>query len=237
MEVDCDIGNAKQDEAANAASHEAGGHALQTPSYADQSYWDARYEKEHVLNNFEWYGDFASLAAPLCDTEGPLGECALQPPALVLEIGCGDSALAMRLATQGFVVVAVDFSAPALWRLRSIHSQHDGASSVEARCDLLLGDVRRLPFASGSFDVVLDKGCFDALRHHDSEDMLAEVCRMLREGGRFLCLSNNESLLRSHARKIENWAKFLRAPALVQTEDDEVYLHCYRRLSAAEQRP
>eukprot|EP00971_Amphidinium_carterae_P209563 4157265-Amphidinium_carterae.1 len=38
------------------------------------------------------------------------------------------------------------------------------------------------------------RGCFDALRHRDCEHMLGEACRVLREGGRFLCLSNNEVL-------------------------------------------
>jgi len=55
------------------------------------------------------------------------------------------------------------------------------------------------------------------------------ACRVLRPGGQFICVSNNASLLRSHARKVPGWSQAPGCPFPLPHVDDEVWIHCYTR--------
>ncbi len=63
----------------------------------------------------------------------------------------------------------------------------DAAEAIANRdlpVDLVHGDVRRIPFVDGCFDVVLDFGtCYHVA---DRAPALAEIARVLRRGGTFL---------------------------------------------------
>ncbi|CAK0881832.1 unnamed protein product [Prorocentrum cordatum] len=162
----------------------------------------------------------------VCGPDSPLGEAALRPPCRVLELGCGDKPLAPGMAADGFSVVAVDFSEEAVRQA----SGSSGRRRGPGRVDYAAADVRALPFAGGSFGAVVDKGCFDALRSAHCAQALGEVCRVLQPGGRFVCISNAEQLLRAHARRVPGWSCVPGAPFVLAGVDDEVFLHCYRRL-------
>lgn len=201
-------------------------------AYAEQSYWEWRYAevtKDGQLSEPPvWYVGWPELRDALLGQVGPLGDAALSAPALVLELGCGHRPLAVDLAADGFEVIAADFS-PAAFR----RAEADLSAPVRSAA---VADVRLLPFRDGSFDYVLDKACFDALRPRDSAAALSEVCRVLRPGGRFLCVSNNETLLRHHARKLPGWSAAPGTPFYVGGVDDEVVVHCYTRSSAGARR-
>lgn len=219
------------------------------PAYSEQEYWERRYSsganeaernssqaalgegKVSCSSGTEWYASWESLHAVLCDPAGPLGAAALQVHSRVLELGCGDSAVSAGLASKGFAVLAVDFSTMALQR--AMHHPRlpvaTGAKVAPGFASLVAADVRALPVASGLFDAVLDKGCFDALRTRDCASMLSEVCRALRPGGSFICISNSEALVRAHARKVVGWAQAAGTPFQLPGVDDEVIVHCYVR--------
>jgi len=209
------------------------------PHYWEQRYWDDRYAAASALTNgtqtskekdsiapptTEWYVGCEALPQ-LCDPAGPLGAAALVPPGRLLELGCGDSEVAFGFASMGFAVLGLDFAPSALQRAAQ---QLQGARLPgPGSFDLAVADVRALPVASGSCDAVLDKGCFDALRSKDCAAFLQEVCRVLRPGGRFVCISNSEALVRSHARKVANWTLVPGTPFLLAGADDEVFVHSY----------
>ena len=123
--------------------------------------------------------------------------------ALILDVGCGNSLLCEAMRIDGFAfVVGVDFSVAGLALLQ----HRDRGSQLE------LGgmDVTALTLRAEVIDVVIDKGCMDALlnaydcfewspelgSHKDSEAaleaaraMMKHVYRVLKPGGRLLLIS------------------------------------------------
>ncbi|CAE7720875.1 Eef1akmt4 [Symbiodinium sp. CCMP2592] len=208
-----------QQEWQQALSAKATADETRLPHYSKQEYWEQRYRNQ--LGASEWYLGWPQLKRHLCDPDGILGPLALVPPALVLELGCGNFSLVPGLASSGFAALGTDFSPAA--------TAEAAAAARSGTPDFATLDARVLPLRSGIFDAVLDKGCFDALKAHDSHEMLLEACRALAAGGRFLCVSNNGTLLRSHARKVPGWRCALGSPFCIPDLDDELYLHCYVR--------
>lgn len=101
----------------------------------------------------------------------------LGPDRLVLDIGAGDGRFALWGAAHGARIIALD-AAPFF------------ADDAVARLDLALGDVRALPFASGTFDAAYS---IDVMEHLDAsglESFFAEAARVLKPGGLFYLYSN-----------------------------------------------
>lgn len=106
-----------------------------------------------------------------------LGDVAFPQAARVLDIGCGTGAQARTLAHWPGVgeVVGVDQLEPFLERARELASDIPNVSFQQA-------DARALPFEDASFDVVV---LHTLLTHVPGpEDVLADVYRVLRPGGR-----------------------------------------------------
>jgi hypothetical protein len=94
----------------------------------------------------------------------------------VLDAGCGEGALARRLAAAGARVVGLDPLPGALENARA-----QGPESEALR--YVLGAAEALPFADQSFDVVV---FFNSLHHVPVDSMspaLGEAARVLRPGG------------------------------------------------------
>ena len=110
---------------------------------------------------------------------------ALPPQAAVLEVGCGAGATAVALARRGFLVQAVD-SAPAMVDLTT---QLAARSGVEGRVGVALGDVHRLGFPAGRFNLIVALG---VLPWVDSPpEALREMARVLRPGGYIITSADN----------------------------------------------
>lgn len=94
----------------------------------------------------------------------------------MLDIGCGVGDVARLLAPRARQVVATDLS---FVNVRSTRDNLSGAASVAQ------AGAERLPFADGSFDVVV---LADVIEHiPDAATALAEVRRVLRSGGVLAC--------------------------------------------------
>ncbi len=104
----------------------------------------------------------------------PRGACAL-------DVGAGTGDLALELRRQGAArVIGADFSPHML-----AAASRKGASS-NARISWVLADALRLPFPDGSFDCVTN--AFVLRNLADLHAGLAEMGRVLRPGGRLVCL-------------------------------------------------
>ena len=99
-------------------------------------------------------------------------------PGRVLEVGCGWGELAEWIAREtGAEVVAVDLS-PRMVELAS-----------ERGIDASVADVQNLPFADGSFDLVV--AAWMLYHVPDLERGLSEIARVLRPGGTFVAATNS----------------------------------------------
>lgn len=95
-----------------------------------------------------------------------------------LEIGSGTGGNSSLLAALGVVVVALDYSMPALRRTNAT------AAAAGLKLALAQADAYSLPFESGSFDLLFQQGFLE----HFSEPatLLREQRRVLRDGGYIL---------------------------------------------------
>ena len=102
----------------------------------------------------------------------------------ILEVGCGRGValpvFAERLCPQALVGVDVDPSLVAIARQRM--------AALGVRATVVEGDVRDLPFASASFDLVVDFGtCYHVSGGDDgARAALREIGRVLRPDGLFV---------------------------------------------------
>ena len=95
--------------------------------------------------------------------------------ARLLEIGCGMGTDLLQFARGGARCVGVDLTP------RSVEITRHRFALYGVDGDFMLADGERLPFASGSFDVVYSNGVL----HHtpDTAGAIREVHRVLRPGG------------------------------------------------------
>lgn len=94
-------------------------------------------------------------------------------PRRVLELGCGTGKWLSELERRGFCVAGIDPSTEMLRRCSSSG-------------DLRVGQAEKLPWADGSFDLVL---CVNALHHFRSpRTAIVEAHRVLRPGGAFVSI-------------------------------------------------
>jgi ubiquinone/menaquinone biosynthesis C-methylase UbiE len=106
-------------------------------------------------------------------------------PAVALDIGCGTGFLALQLARLGHRVVGIDAAAEMLALARA-KATHDGLSS---RATFHQADAERLPFADGSFDLVVERHVVWTLP--EPPMALAEWRRVLRPGGRVVLVEGD----------------------------------------------
>jgi demethylmenaquinone methyltransferase/2-methoxy-6-polyprenyl-1,4-benzoquinol methylase len=114
-------------------------------------------------------------------------------PSRVLDLCCGTGDLALQLARQsdsGVEVVGLDFSPTMLREARKKGAQMHGTRAVH----FLMGDASDMQFQSDSFDVVGIAFAFRNLtwRNRLQEEVLVEVLRVLRPGGRFVIVETSQ---------------------------------------------
>jgi SAM-dependent methyltransferase len=93
----------------------------------------------------------------------------------VLDVGCGTGVVAITAARMGAKVSALDLTPELLQRAR----ENSKIASVEV--DWREGDVEKLPFGDGTFDVVLSQ--FGHMFAPRPSVAIAEMLRVLKPGG------------------------------------------------------
>ncbi|MBV8139135.1 MAG: methyltransferase domain-containing protein [Deltaproteobacteria bacterium] len=131
----------------------------------------------------------------------------IAPGESVLDIGCGTGTLAIaakRRVGSAASVTGIDASPQMIARACK------KARNVGSEVTFATADVENLPYAAGTFDVVLST----VMLHHLSEDArlkcLGEVRRVLKPGGRFLALdfSGAAAERRTRVGRMHNHARF-----------------------------
>ena len=98
----------------------------------------------------------------------------------VLDLGSGagtDSLIAAQMVGREGHVTGIDMTVEMLDKARAAASEL-GVANVE----FIEGEVERLPFADGSFDVVISNGVIDLVP--DKDAVFSEIHRVLQNGGR-----------------------------------------------------
>ncbi|MDM7952005.1 MAG: bifunctional 2-polyprenyl-6-hydroxyphenol methylase/3-demethylubiquinol 3-O-methyltransferase UbiG [Cyanobium sp. CZS 25K] len=137
----------------------------------------------------------------------------------VLDVGCGGGYTCEFLARRGALVTGIDRSNACISAARS------HAAGMELPIRYHSGLAEGLPFAAGSFDVVI---CVDVLEHVDCpEAVIREIGRVLAPGGVFCFDTINrtfssrlimiwllENLLRLIPAGVHDWERFVPPDAL-----------------------
>lgn len=97
----------------------------------------------------------------------------------ILELGCGSGANLWMLAREGFSTWGLDFAPTGLSYCQRV------LELWGEEANLTLGDMTHLPYASESFDAIVDVVSMQHLDREQHERALAEVSRVLKPGGRF----------------------------------------------------
>lgn len=152
------------------------------------------------------------------ELERVLGALPRVSKALDLACGTGWAAIGLRVAGIADEVHACDLSSRMLERCEA------NASAVGAEVRLALCDAERLPYAGGSFELVVARG---ALHHLPSpEAALREVRRVLVPGGAAVVLAEPTragerqvaAVVGTLARAVEAWRRLRRRPKDAETE-------------------
>lgn len=151
----------------------------------NRRFWDraaAAYQEKHGLRLAETAKAWGVWRIP----EEELNALGDVKGRSVLELGCGAAQWSAALAGDGARVTGIDLS------IRQIALARKHLERVGADVRLVQGSAEELPFADGSFDVVMcDHG---ALSFADPRGAIPEVARVLMPGGR-LAFSIHSPLL------------------------------------------
>lgn len=122
-------------------------------------------------------GDYAAVAAELIPALGPelVRACAITPGDRVLDVAAGSGNASIPAAVAGAIVTASDLTPELFGAGRRI------AAERGVELEWVEADAEALPFADGSFDVVMScVGVMFAPHHQASAD---ELVRVVRPGG------------------------------------------------------
>jgi ubiquinone/menaquinone biosynthesis C-methylase UbiE len=135
-----------------------------------QAYWD-RHAKNYARS-------MALLGKPMPRALA-LTEQAVNGAANALEVAAGTGLFTVAIAPRVTRLVATDY-APAMLQMLEHRTRERGLTNVEC----VPADIHALPFASGSFDVVVAANVLHLLP--DLPKALAELARVLKPGGAFV---------------------------------------------------
>ena len=134
-----------------------------------------------------------TLGLDSCWRRKAAGECLSSHPGKVLDLGCGTGDLIIaiaRMSTDNVEMAGTDYSQPMLEIADRKAKRLAPAKSIS----FILGDAADLPFPDGHFDCAGISFAFRNLTYKNpsAKRHLAEVCRVLKEGGRFVIVETSQ---------------------------------------------
>ncbi|KAM7488923.1 hypothetical protein LguiB_026407 [Lonicera macranthoides] len=173
--------------------------------FTSKDNWDKFFSIRGTDDSFEWYADWPQLRHPLLShlstdepsesssTSSAGGEVEASSSAQILVPGCGNSRLSEHLYDAGFRdITNIDFSKVVISEMlrRNVRLRPGMRWRVM--------DMTSMQFVDGTFDAVIDKGGLDALMEPElgpklGSQYLSEAKRVLKSGGKFICLTLAEA--------------------------------------------
>jgi len=134
--------------------------------------WETRY-RERDLTQFFWYREDAPPELTrLMEGDGrPTSGAAL-------DLGCGPGVMSVYLAQFMSPTVGVDIAHAAV-----VQAKHLGEEKGSP-ARFMVVEAPDLPFRSGAFGLVFDRGCLQAIPRTSWQKYFQEVDRLLQPGGR-----------------------------------------------------
>lgn len=161
--------------------------------FTSKENWDKFFTIRGSDDTFEWYAEWPQLKTPLFSLLRSSTSDADDSSLQILIPGCGNSRLSEHLFDAGFrAITNIDFSKVVI----SDMLRRNVRDRPTMRWRVM--DMTSMQFEDGTFDVVLDKGGLDALMEPEfgpklGSQYLSEVRRVLKSGGKFICLTLAES--------------------------------------------
>ncbi|EIN09801.1 S-adenosyl-L-methionine-dependent methyltransferase [Punctularia strigosozonata HHB-11173 SS5] len=185
---------------------------LQPSKLGRKDHWDNIYSKE--LQNFEeigdegevWFGEDSveKMVSWALDNVPPSSRKSL------LEVGSGNGTLLFAMCEAGYspeYMLGIDYSADAVKLARAIAPTRGAENLAFEECDFLHGDVPSLGGEAEGWDLIMDKGTYDAIALGEKDEhgrspaagYPRRLANLLRPDGFFLITSCNftEDELRS----------------------------------------
>ncbi|KAF9787467.1 S-adenosyl-L-methionine-dependent methyltransferase [Thelephora terrestris] len=176
-----------------------------------KEYWDDAYHEE--LQNFHEIGDEGEIwfgpesVEKMVDSildHYPIPTDSTESPS-ILEIGCGNGMLLFAAHEAGYnpgKMHGIDYSENAISLAKSVASKketRDATLIKFTKHDFLTEDIPRDDTTSGGWDLILDKGTFDAISlgkkdesgHAPHQLYPQRLSALMKPGGRFLITSCN----------------------------------------------
>lgn len=155
--------------------------------YGSISYWDERYTKQ--TEPFDWHQKWHGVKHVFTELNVPRD-------AKVLNVGCGTSTFSEEMSDNGYKdITNIDASNVCIKKMQEIHKDRPSLK-------FLLMDVCNMKdFLDESFDLVIDKACFDSIVCSDEslqncDAMLTEISRILKPNGFYVMISHAQPAYR-----------------------------------------
>ncbi|XP_068228406.1 EEF1A lysine methyltransferase 2 [Palaemon carinicauda] len=171
---------------------------LPSSELGTKEYWDSTYERE--LTNFESNGDVGDIWFGEESMERVL-EWMLEAESVtenssVLDVGCGNGVILIHLGKEGFKkLFGIDYSEKAIDLAKAIAVDKD-VPVVYEQVDLLSGNAAE-GLMNRTYDVVHDKGTYDAISLHPEDpadkrlSYMKRVHSLTADSGMFIITSCN----------------------------------------------
>ncbi len=170
----------------------------------------------HIVTNHpdEWDARYSSAARVWSgDPNGALvAEVAALPAGTVLDVGCGEGADAVWLASRGWTVTAIDVSAVALDRAAR-HAHDAGVDVTWVRTGLVEADL-----PAGGFDLVSAQ--YPALLRTPGADAERALLGAVAVGGQLLVVHHEVTADEAHAHGFDPLAFVMPADVAALLDDD-----------------
>ena len=167
--------------------------------YGTHDYWEQRYiESEEP---FEWYFNWTHIE--------PLLSPYFKGKDLALVLGCGNSEMSYEIQKDDIkMVVSIDVSKTVIQQMTEKYKDNNNLLWYEMDCT-------DMGFKDDLFDVVFDKGTFDAILCGDNNlsnilMAMSEIWRVLKNNGFFIEISHSgpKFRMKMFKRSEENWKYF-----------------------------